>query len=1027
MKECPKCQHCYADSSNFCPFDNTPLMSTIYGDAVISGRYILEKRLGKGGMGIVFRAKHKFLKSLHAIKVILPSLVDQDSNLLTRFKQEAILAASINHPNVIRVTDFGVEDERMPFLVMEYVNGKPLSLFFSEEKRLPVEKAYLFFQPIALGVAEAHNKGIVHRDLKPQNIIVEDNLPLHKAVKVLDFGLAKIKSVESIGSLVQANTMNILGSPQYMSPEQWENEGVDHRTDIYGLGVILYQMLTGHLPFDGDTIPAVMYQHLTAAPPAFSSFGVSLSSGIESVVRKSLEKKQSERFESVEEMLGDLEQALGGSTIAVNVGNFLPGASKDNLSGANRFSNDKTRNLSESQKQRILTYFDASDKPAGILADEQLAHEFLDAQDRAEQAKMKATQAEKLVKELAEAQKSAEEAQQKAIEARQKIEADVRRRVEAEMETKLAQQQARQKAEAERLTKEAEARRQAEERANYLAQAALEAQKIAEAERKKSEQAAHQRELEEGVRRQAEITAARLAEQVTEAKQKYEEAIKQAEAEAEMRRKAELKRQKIEAELQIAAEKEAERRARSEAEVRKQIEEQAQRFEEQALDAQKRVDEARHLAETEAQKREEAESARQRAEEEARRLAQEIIEVQKRMEEIKFHSSNPPSSQQTLNLLDLHSAGHLSASSNDSAENQSPVTVQKHLPSTTGELKEHTVPNIIIGQETSAAHQTDLGSSLLTIESKAAGSSNQPFSDLSNIDRTARRKISVPIAAAGGLAVIFTFLVGGFLVYSFIKPDPEIVENTNQQTNKVSNPEPVSPKPELILIKGGSFQMGRDDAKSDPLYGDQFPAHTEQVEDFLMSKTETTNEEYAEFTKEKNYPVPRNWENGAVSEEEKKLPVTYVSLADAEGYADWFSARNGKKCRIPTEIEWEYAARNGSQTTDFPWGNEWNPDYANISTSRLAEVGKYPEATSDGIKDMLGNVSEWTTSKYSLYKGSNLETPTGEKKGNIVYRGMSLITNESYLKNSRSLTTFRYHTMAEERASWIGFRLVCEP
>ena len=241
-------------------------------------------------MGIVFRAKHKFLKSSHAIKIILPSLVSDDDNLLVRFRQEAILAASIDHPNVIRVTDFGVENDIMPFLVMEYIDGIPLSDYLVDGKPLTIKEAFDLFMPVAEGVAEAHQKGIVHRDLKPQNIMVQKGLPLKKAIKVLDFGLAKIKSADSYPSLIQAKTMNIVGSPPYMSPEQWSGEGVDHRTDIYALAVILYQMLTGKLPFQADSMPGMMYQHLTVTAPSAQSHGVSLKPEIEAVVQKGLEK-----------------------------------------------------------------------------------------------------------------------------------------------------------------------------------------------------------------------------------------------------------------------------------------------------------------------------------------------------------------------------------------------------------------------------------------------------------------------------------------------------------------------------------------------------------------------------------------------------------------------------------------------------------------------------------------------------------------------------------------------------------------
>lgn len=1036
MKECLKCQHCFDDSANFCPHDNTPLVTTIYGNVIINGRYLLEKRLGKGGMGIVFRAKHKYLKSLHAIKVILPSLVQEDGNLLVRFKQEAVLAASINHPNVIRVTDFGVEDERMPYLVMEFVDGTPLSLFLGDEKGLPTEKVYLFFQPIALAVAEAHRKGIVHRDLKPQNIMVEKDLPLHKAIKVLDFGLAKIKSVESFGSLVQANTMSVLGSPPYMAPEQWENEGIDHRTDIYSLGVILFQMLTGRLPFDGDSIPSVMYQHLTAPPPTFASLGASLSPEIEAVVQRSLQKKQEERYDSVEEMLADFERSLDGSTIAVNIGGYDVPASKEKIQRSKNLSEAKIGNLSESQRERLLTYFDASEKAVGILADEQLAQEFLQAQDRAEEAKVKADQADRLVNEFAEAQKLAEQAQQKALEARQKIEADVRRRVEAEMEGKLAEQQALQKAEAERLAQEAEARKKAEERANYLAQAALEAQKQAEAERKKSEQASHQRELEESERRKAEIAAAQLAEQVAEAKRKFEEARKQAEAEAELRRNAELKRQKIEAELQAAAEAEVERRARAEAEARKQIEEQAQRFEQEAFEAQRRVEEARRLAEMESQKREEAELARQHAEEEARRLAQEIIEVQKRMEEIRMHTSSS-TSDKTLNLLDYQSSGQVSSSdmpADRSAHLSSAgETSSKDTGSQTGDFANQTVPIVHYEDQTSTTQDSELDGPRVTVESRTAASSNPSFSGFLTGGQPLPRKITIPVIAGGAFAVFLTFLVGGFALYSFLAPEPQPEEETKpvvQNPGTTSKPEAAPVKTEMILIEGGSFMMGRSDVgREDRFYGDQYPAHMENVQSFYISKTETTNAEYAEFVKETNHPAPKNWDDGKVPKGQERIPVTNVSLADANAYAEWFTKKNNqayKLCRLPTETEWEYVARNGAQQTDFPWGNEWKPDFANVDKGKLAEVGAYPEATLAGVKDMLGNVNEWTSSKYALYKGNNAEKPAAEKEGRMVTRGSSWDTSNVLLKKPEWLVTFRYRTPAEEKAAYLGFRLVCE-
>ncbi|MEO7673656.1 MAG: serine/threonine-protein kinase, partial [Pyrinomonadaceae bacterium] len=218
-------------------------------------RYVLERRLGKGGMGSVYRAKHVHLKSTHAIKIISPEVVRSDQSLLVRFTQEAILVASIHHPNIVSVTDFGIETADTLYLVMEYIEGISLDEFLRNEKRLSPAKAFEILKPIALGVGAAHGQGITHRDLKPLNVMLRTGAPLAQAVKVLDFGLAKIKSTESFSSLILAKTTNLLGSPHYMPPEQWDNENVDTRSDIYSIGIMLFQMLTGDVPFKGDSMP----------------------------------------------------------------------------------------------------------------------------------------------------------------------------------------------------------------------------------------------------------------------------------------------------------------------------------------------------------------------------------------------------------------------------------------------------------------------------------------------------------------------------------------------------------------------------------------------------------------------------------------------------------------------------------------------------------------------------------------------------------------------------------------------------
>src|SRR5207253_11309311 len=204
--ECPTCRNCFPDDVHHCPDDQSETTPSISGEPILDARYQLESRLGQGGMGVVFRARHIFLKTSHAIKVILPDLVGNDPMLVTRFRQEALAAAAIRHQNIIAVTDFGVVRGTMPFLVMEFVHGRSLQDIMGEEGAMAPARAFELIQPICAGIAAAHRQKIVHRDLKPLNVMVQNNTATSEGTKILDFGLAKIKSGELLGSFVAAQS-----------------------------------------------------------------------------------------------------------------------------------------------------------------------------------------------------------------------------------------------------------------------------------------------------------------------------------------------------------------------------------------------------------------------------------------------------------------------------------------------------------------------------------------------------------------------------------------------------------------------------------------------------------------------------------------------------------------------------------------------------------------------------------------------------------------------------------------------------
>src|SRR5436190_929333 len=317
MRECPTCRSCFSDDILHCPDDGAATTSSISGEPILDGRYQLERRLGQGGMGVVFKARHIFLKTAHAIKIILPDLVGNDPNLVTRFRQEALAAAAIRHQNIIAVTDFGVVRGTMPFLVMEFVNGQSLQDILAEEKVMAPDRALEFACAIGAGVGAAHKQNIVHRDLKPLNIMTQTGQPVAEGLKILDFGLAKIKSGELLGSFVQAKTSGLMGSPFYMAPEQWSDDEPDARADIYSLGIILYQMLSGDVPFKGSSIPSIMKKHLTLPVPSFQSVGVQVPPSMEAAVRHALEKEIGARIVSAEVFLERLRAAVNSTPITI--------------------------------------------------------------------------------------------------------------------------------------------------------------------------------------------------------------------------------------------------------------------------------------------------------------------------------------------------------------------------------------------------------------------------------------------------------------------------------------------------------------------------------------------------------------------------------------------------------------------------------------------------------------------------------------------------------------------------------------
>ena len=328
MKECPKCELCYADEVNFCPQDQTQTRLSLPGTQLLANRYWIEKRLGRGAMGQVYLARDKNLGTRRvAVKTVREDILNsedlQEGEAIARFEREAMSAASVTHPHVVDVTDFGESTEGIFYLVMEYVEGETLHRLLRREGSLPVGRAVKLLRQIADGVEASHEAGILHRDLKPANIfIMKKGTSGDGFIKVGDFGLAKIvnQTVTDANSNATPSSRGIIGTPEFMSPEQMQPElGVDVRADIYALGTIAYLMLGGRTPFVGDLMQLVM-QKIMNAPPPLSTLRSDIPKDVEKVVMSALEINPQNRPSTVGEWITELESVAEDVEDKKNIG-----------------------------------------------------------------------------------------------------------------------------------------------------------------------------------------------------------------------------------------------------------------------------------------------------------------------------------------------------------------------------------------------------------------------------------------------------------------------------------------------------------------------------------------------------------------------------------------------------------------------------------------------------------------------------------------------------------------------------------
>jgi formylglycine-generating enzyme required for sulfatase activity/serine/threonine protein kinase len=857
MKECPACHRCFADQVNHCPSDGDRLKFLINLDTTLDERYLLERKLGQGGMGLVFKAQHKFIKTQHAIKVILPDLVGNDPSLAARFRQEAMAAAAIRHPNTVSVTDYGVLQGTTPYLVMEFVEGRSLHDVLAEQKRLSPVAAVEIILAVCAGVAAAHRQGIVHRDLKPLNIMFRPGEPPGETLKVLDFGLAKIKSGELLGSFVAAQTQGMMGSPFYMAPEQWSDDDIDVRADIYSLGVILYQMIAGDVPFKGKSVPSIMSMHLNTAPVPLAERGIELPPLLDKAVQHALEKSPEKRPQSVGEFVAELREAMP----QLDGGLREPGATTVQIGPLD------TIGLKNQQGMRTSTQVESADSLKTIAG---VSDSFsLGALEEASEPAGSANAAG----------------------------SDTGRQSPAQTvgPSGAGQPDSTQPPPHAALTEP------------------LSPDTFAAEEERRHAESLRRRQEEEAQKRQAEETERREREQ----------------RELEERQRREL-----------------EERQRRELEERQRRE-----FEE-----------------------------RQRREAEERAAALSV------------------------------GAGSADVGAGGKAAATRPHVVPPGIASTgvppggATTKKSSTTPLVVVG--------------VVVLLGLLAGVAGLGYFALKKF--RAQNTNGAVNTNAG------------------VNTNAQSSSNSGPSNQNAGEPGEHGTRADLLWIPGGTFQMGRSDAPpiTDELRAqraayllwmyNQWPAHDVTVGPFAIDRTEVTNAEYAEFVKETGHaPPPGIWDGAQPKPGEERLPVSKVSYDDATQFAAWRSRRDGATYRLPTEEEWEFAARGGDSTRMYPWGAAWTQGYANLGGSEAAPVGSFPLGrTPQGLDDMIGNVWEWTASEASMYKGNDRTVLKPEDRGKLIIRG-GAYNNRPDGDKPISITA-RSWFPRDFRDATLGFRLVRE-
>lgn len=290
--------------------------STELDNPKLPDHYEVLEKVSEGGMGVIFKARNRFTGGKAAVKFLHKEL-SQDAESLKRFAFEARAAAVLEHPNIIRIYDFGVNEDHVPYIIMDWVDGIGLSRKIKRDGPLEVREGVFVISQVANALAHAHRHKVIHRDLKPENLMLTRDHEGNTAVRVVDFGIAKSLTGSELDSHTPQNltqTGTIIGSPYYMSPEQGLGRPTDERSDIYSLGCVMYFVLTGKLPYEGINFMETIFQHVNGTIPRLDEHGA-FPVELEAIVSQALAKEPEERYQTMDEFAEDLSNYLNGHVV----------------------------------------------------------------------------------------------------------------------------------------------------------------------------------------------------------------------------------------------------------------------------------------------------------------------------------------------------------------------------------------------------------------------------------------------------------------------------------------------------------------------------------------------------------------------------------------------------------------------------------------------------------------------------------------------------------------------------------------